>query len=1168
MFEKIITYSVRNKLIILAHVLALIIAGWMSIGQIPLDAVPDITNNQVQVVTVSPTLAPQEIEQIITFPIEAAVSNIPDVVEVRSISRYGLSVVTVVFEDNVDIMKARQFVSEQMDLVKGEIPEGLGSPELMPITTGLGEIYQYVLNVKPGYESKYNAMELRTLQDWIVKRQLAGTKGIIDISSFGGYLKQYEVAVDPLLLIASNVTINEVLEALKKNNENSGGSYIEKGSNAYYIRTLGRIENKNSIENIVINSKHGIPLRVRDVAIVKLGAAKRYGAMTMDGKGEVVGGITLMLKGDNSSSTIKNVKEKIAKIQKSLPEGIEIYPYLDRSELVGKTISTVTKNLIEGGLIVIFVLVLLLGNLRAGLIVASVIPLSMLFALLLMNIFGVSANLMSLGAIDFGIVVDGAVIIVEGVLHVLYRNHLGKRLSNEQMDGIITSSAGQIYKSAAFGVFIILIVFVPVLALQGIEGKMFKPMVQTVSFAIIGSLILSMTYVPVMTSLFLSKNISEKKTFADKIMDKLKSWYIPSLKLALKIPKLVIFSALAVFLISVFVLSKMGSEFIPTLEEGDLAMQQAIEPGSSLEESIRTSTLAEKILLDNFPEIDHVVSKIGTAEVPTDPMAIEDADVMIILKDKKHWVSADNREDLVNLMKEKLDTIKHASFEFTQPIQLRFNELMTGAKADIAVKIFGEDVAQLKSLADKAANIIQNIDGAGDVKVEQTEGLKQISIKLLRKKMAFYDINVEDVNRVIRSAYAGEIVGVIYENERRFDLALRLNEESINTISLSKLYVKTPEGTPISVSEITEINEIEGPMQISREDAKRRIVIGINVRNRDIASVVADIQSALDTKLELPPAYYVEYGGEFENLENAISRLKLAVPVALGLIFFILYLAFKSIKEALIIFIAVPMAAIGGIFILLFRGMPFSISAGIGFIALFGVAVLNGIVLISEFKRLKDKNSLSVKELVLQGASTRLRPVLMTALVASLGFLPMAISTSNGSEVQRPLASVVIGGLITSTLLTLILLPVIYSVIENRAMKIKLNKKIVSILLFLIVPSGLLNAQDTLSLREIKQYTVENHPLLKEAEMDIEKWEIQKKQSFLLDPLDISFEYGKINDDINDYKFQVVQDLGNPFAISKRNKLAKAGTESSKELLSLKKTSLIIQSTMLIMTMF
>lgn len=1156
MFEGIINYSVKNKLIILAHVVALIIAGWLSVKEIPLDAVPDITNNQVQIVTVSPTLAPQEMEQIITFPIEAVMSNIPGVTEVRSISRYGLSVITVVFDDNIEVMKARQFVSEQIQLIKGEIPEGLGNPELMPITTGLGEIYQYVISIKPGFENKYDAMELRTIQDWVVKRQLTGTQGVIDISSFGGYLKQYEVAVDPLLLIASGVTIQEVFDALEKNNQNSGGSYIEKGKNAYYIRTEGRIEQKANIENIVVRSIEGIPLRIKDVATVRFGAAKRYGAMTMDGKGEVVGGITLMLKGANSSATIANVKERIDKIQKNLPEGVYIYPYLDRSELVGKTINTVLKNLIEGGLIVVFVLVLMLGNFRAGLIVASVIPLSMLFALSLMNVFGVSANLMSLGAIDFGIVVDGAVIIVEGVLHYLHRNHLGKHLKVGEMDEIIIKSAGQIYKSAAFGVFIILVVFVPVMALQGIEGKMFKPMVQTVSFAIIGSLILSLTYVPVMSSLFLSKNISAKKTFADKLMGALRKIYDPSLKLALKYPKFIIISSLIVFFLSVFAFSRMGSEFIPTLEEGDLAMQMSIEPGSSLEESVKTSTMAEKILIDNFPEIEHVVSKIGTAEVPTDPMAIEDADVMIILKEKDEWESADNRADLVNLMKAKLDTIQHASFEFTQPIQLRFNELMTGAKTDIAVKIFGEDIQKLKELADNAAALIAKIPGAGDVKVEQTEGLKQISIKLLRKRMAFYDINVNDVNQVIRAAYAGETAGVVYENERRFDLVVRLNREAIGTISLAKLYVKTPTGISIPISEIAEIHETEGPMQISREDAKRRIVIGVNVRNRDIASLVSDIQNKLETSLKLPPAYQIVYGGEFENLENAVNRLSLAVPVALGLILFLLYLTFNSIKDALIIFIAVPMGAIGGILILLLRGMPFSISAGIGFIALFGVAVLNGIVLIGEFKRLKAKGELSIIEIVKQGASSRLRPVLMTALVASLGFLPMAISSSNGSEVQRPLASVVIGGLITSTLLTLILLPVLYNVVERRKLKIKLNKKIIGLLLIFLIPITYSDAQDTLSLAEIQKYSHENHPQLKSEDLEKTKWELEQKQAWKLMPLDVSLEYGQINYNDNDYRFQAVQDLGNPFGINARKKWAKSGIEIAEGVYQLKKHQL------------
>lgn len=996
------------------------------------DAVPDITNNQVQVVTSSPTLAAEEVEQFITFPVESAVRNIPKVTEVRSISRYGLSVVTIVFADDVPIMTARQYVGEQLNVVRDEIPEEFGSPEMMPITTGLGEIYQYVLQVKPGYEAQYDDMKLRTIQDWIVKRQLAGMTGIVEVSSFGGRVKQYEVSLKPELMQAFGISSDDVSTALKQNNNNSGGSYIERGDHAFYLRTIGRAANFRDLEQILVKGGE-YPIRIKDIAEIREGAAKRYGAMTMDGKGETVGGITLMLKGANSSDAIDQVHQRVEEIQKALPEGVELYPYLDRSVLVEKTINTVIKNLIEGGLIVIFVLVLFLGNLRAGLIVSSVIPLSMLFAFILMHLMGVSANLMSLGAIDFGIVVDGAVIIVEGVLHALHSNHKGKLLSPSSMDAEIERSTSRIYRSAAFGVLIILVVFVPIFTLEGIEGKTFLPMAQTVSFAILGSLFLSLTYVPVASSLFLKKRISAHEGWSDRLVSKMQRSYMPALGRIMDHPFKVIALSILAFGISIFLFTRMGSEFIPTLEEGDLAVQMAVPPGGSLTKSIAASSMAEQLLLENFPEVKHVVSKIGTAEVPTDPMAIEDADVMIVMKDKEEWVSASSREELISKMKKVLKQVPDASFEFSQPIQLRFNELMTGAKTDIAIQIFGEHTDSLKALADRTALAIKNTRGVGDVKVEQTEGLKQISIYPDRTKLALHDVTIEAVNECVRTAYGGNVVGGIYENERRFDLVARLHPDQVGTLSLNQLFVHNSRDELIPLGQVVTIKETSAPMQISREDAKRRITIGVNVRDRDVASLVADLQKTIDNKIKLPPGYTVKYGGQFENLQHAMARLKLAVPVALALILLLLYIAFNSVREALIIFVAVPMASIGGILALLIRDMPFSISGGIGFIALFGVAVLNGIVLVNEFVRLKKVHTNGdLKERILTASASRLRPVLMTALVASLGFLPMALATSNGAEVQRPLATVVIGGLITSTLLTLFVLPILYYLIEKR----------------------------------------------------------------------------------------------------------------------------------------
>ncbi|MCB0706574.1 MAG: CusA/CzcA family heavy metal efflux RND transporter [Saprospiraceae bacterium] len=1131
MFEKLINFSLENKLLVLIGVLALVGIGVYSAAKIPLDAVPDITNNQVQIVSTAPTLAPQEVEQLITYPLESAMTNIPGVVEVRSISRYGLSVITIVFEEDIPTMLTRQYVQEQLNVAKAELPSGLTEPELMPITTGLGEIYQYVLTVDPEFVHQYDATKLRSIQEWIVKRQLNGTAGIIEVSSFGGNLKQYEVAIQPDLLKVHGLSIPEIIEALETNNQNSGGSYIEKGPYSFYIRTEGRAKTISDIESILIRNEGNIPITIGDVAEVRIGSAKRYGAMTMDGQGEVVGGITLMLKGANSSEVLQNVKTRMDVVEASLPEGVHIYPYLDRSKLIGKTIDTVKKNLIEGGLIVIFVLLLLLGNFRAGLIVASVIPLSMLFALNLMRYFGISANLMSLGAIDFGIVIDGAVIIVESLLHTLTIGYLGQKLTQSGMDQVVRESTSKIYRSAAFGVLIILVVFIPILTLEGTEGKTFQPMAQTVGFAILGSMLLSLTYVPVMASLFLKKKISDKKNLADRLMDFLKGLYKPTLTLSLKVPMLTIGSTLVVFVFSILVFNRLGAEFVPTLEEGDIAMQQSIKPGSSLQESIHTSSLAEQILLDNFPEVEHVVSKIGTAEVPTDPMAIEDADVMIILKDKEAWTSADTREELMAKMKEALAPITWASFEFTQPIQLRFNELMTGSKSDISVKIFGEDVALLKSKADEAAEIIQGINGAGDVKVDQTDGLQQLSVKFKRQRLAQYGIHVADLNQTIRAAYAGEIVGDIFEEERRFDLVVRMAPKYRQELDLAQLTISTNTGRQIPLSEIAEIEEQEGPMLISREQARRFINIGVNVRNRDVASLVSEIHTALGENLTLPAGYEIQYGGQFENLENAKNRLMLAVPVALALILLLLFMAFGSMIDTLVIFMAVPLSAVGGILALWIRDMPFSISSGIGFIALFGVSVLNGIVLVSAFKQLKVEDFEDLRDLINKACLSRLRPVLMTALVAALGFLPMAISVGSGAEVQRPLATVVIGGLITSTLLTLVLLPTLYYLIFNSSFM----KKSLTILVLLIGGSGVAQAQSLQTFEEVYEYAIAHHPLIENGNLAKQSIELNQQALIPWEPLSVEYQGGQINYSGFDHQWNLRQDISPLLRFRERN---------------------------------
>jgi cobalt-zinc-cadmium resistance protein CzcA len=1133
MITSIIEFSVRNKFIVSLFVLIMAAFGIYSMLNIPIDAVPDITNNQVQVVTTSSSLAAQEVEQFITSRVEMAMANIPDVEDIRSISRFGLSVVTIVFKDKVPILDARQYVQEQINIARSDIPEELGTPEMMPITTGLGEIYQYTLQVDPEYKNAYDPMKLRTIQDWIVKRQLSGIPGIIEVSSFGGFVRQFEVSVNPVNLQNFGLTISDVFDALEKNNQNSGGSYIEKGANAYYIRTEGLITNYEDIESIVVAKRGSSPVLIRHIAEVKRGYPPRYGAMTMDGNGETVGGITLMLKGGNSSEAIRNVHDRVLQVQQSLPTGLTIDPYLDRSVLVGKTIRTVSTNLIEGGLIVILILILLLGNLRAGLIVASVIPLAMLFAFIMMRLSGVSANLMSLGAIDFGIVVDGAVIVVEGVLHAVFTYHVGKKLTQKEMDDVVVSSSSRIISSAAFGVFIILVVFIPILTLEGIEGKMFVPMAQTVSFAILGALILSVTYVPMMTARFLKKEIISLDTISDKIIRKLRNWYRPILENALRIPFTLILLTVTLFLGTVFLFSRMGSEFIPTLEEGDLAMQMTIKPGSSLSESIRTTTKAERILIDNFPEVKHVVSKIGTAEVPTDPMAVEDADIMIILKEKRDWVSASSREELADKMKTRLAAVKGAEFEFTQPIQLRFNELMTGVKTDVAVKIYGENTGELHRQAYLVEDLIRDIPGTGDIKVEQTEGLPQMMIRFKRDKISIYGLNIEELNRIIRTAYAGETAGIVYKGDRRFDLVVRLKGEFRNKLELGKLFVSTPGGNIIPLSEVAETVVTEGPMQISREDAKRRISVGINVRNRDIASYIRDVEDVLRKDLNLPPGYYISYGGQFENLEAARNRLIVAVPVALLLIFILLYFTFNSIKSALIIYSTVPTAAMGGIVALALRGMPFSISAGIGFIALFGVAVLNGIVLLSYYKQLRKEGTLELKELILKGGLVRMRPVILTAAVASFGFLPMALSTSAGAEVQKPLATVVIGGLITSTFLTLIILPVIYYLVEKKKYVVKAATMILLLFGSLSLTQNA-RAQVT-NIDQVLDSALVNNLMIQNAMLRIDVADVDRKTAVELGLTEFNYAYGNINSSNQDYMIEIKQNFGNPLQQAKKS---------------------------------
>lgn len=1132
MFNAILRFSVKKKLFVGLTTLFLLIGGIYSMLTLPIDAVPDITNNQVQIVTVSPTLAPQEVEQLITMPVEIAMSNIMNVTEIRSVSRFGLSVVTVVFKENVPTLDARQLVNEQIQTVSGEIPSELGAPELMPITTGLGEIYQYVLKVAPGYEDKYDAMELRTIQDWIVKRQLSGIPGIVEINSFGGYLKQYEVAVDPDVLFSLNITIGEVFEALNKNNQNTGGSYIEKVNRAYYIRSEGMINRIKDIEQIVVANRNGIPIHISDIGAVRFGAPKRFGAMTMDGEGECVGGIAMMLKGANANVVTGELEKRVEKIQKILPEGVSIEPYLNRSALVNRNISTVIHNLIEGAIIVFIVLIIFLGNVRAGLIVASVIPLAMLFAFIMMRLFNVSANLMSLGAIDFGIVVDGSIVILEGILAHLYgRQFRGRTLSAEEMDTEVEKGASGVVRSATFAVFIILIVFFPLLTLTGIEGKYFTPMAKTLVFCIIGALLLSLTYVPMMASLFLKHHIVTKPTFADRFFDRLNELYSKALHVCLKFKWGTVAAAFAALAFSLFLFTRLGAEFIPTLDEGDFAMQMTLPAGSSLSESIAVSDEAEKVLKEKFPEIKHVVAKIGTAEVPTDPMAVEDADVMIIMKPFKEWTSASSRAEMVEKMKEALEPLsERAEFNFSQPIQLRFNELMTGAKADIAVKLYGEDTHELYEKAKEAAKYVEQVPGASDVIVEQTMGLPQLVVKYNRGKIARYGINIEELNTIIRTAYAGEASGVVFENERRFDLVVRLDQEKVADLNLDKLFVRSGEGIQIPVSEVATIDLVNGPLQINRDATKRRIVIGVNVRGADIQQVVQEIQKTLDRNIKLKPGYYFDYGGQFENLQNAINTLLIVVPVALMLILLLLFFAFKNVTYTLVVFSTVPLSLIGGILALWLRGLPFSISAGVGFIALFGVAVLNGILMINHFNDIHKQTMypLSTNRVIARGTPHLLRPVFLTGLVASLGFVPMAVATSAGAEVQRPLATVVIGGLIVSTVLTLLVIPVFYKIVGSAAVwkRAYSGKKFFFLLLLALLPIPM-KAQQVVTLEQAIELAKQNHPRLKTAAAAVRQAKAGRGEVLELAPTEFGYSWGQLNGEIKkDKQWEVNQNLG------------------------------------------
>ncbi|MAE84462.1 MAG: CusA/CzcA family heavy metal efflux RND transporter [Flammeovirgaceae bacterium] len=1181
MINKIISFSIKNKFIVGLLTLALIGVGIYSMSTVNLGSVPDITNNQVQVITVSQNLGTEDIEQFVTYPVELAMGNLPGVEEIRSISRFGLSVVTIVFEDDMGTYLPRQLVQEKLNELQETIPQKFGSPSMGPISTGLGQIYEYTIQPMEGFESKYTPTDLRTIQDWVVKRQLTLLDGVVEVNSYGGYIKQYEVSVSPDKLNAQNVSISQVFEALARNNVNTGGAYIEKNRMSNFIRGEGLIRSLDDIRKIVIKTENGIPVTIGDVASnVQFGHQVRYGAFTQDGK-EAVGGIIMMLKGSNPNAVIQNVKERMEEVEKSLPKGLEISTIIDRSALIARTTDTVKTNLIEGALIVIFALVILLGSLRGGIVTATTIPLSLLFAFILMKQFNVWANLMSLGAIDFGIIIDGAVIIIEGTVYEIQKRiRTGKIKFNQGvMDEVAYDAGSTMMSSAFFGQIIILIVFAPILFLTGVEGKMFQPMAYTFGFAMIGAIVLCLTYVPMMSALFM-KPIQNKKNWfgrfehwlekvSDKIIGGIQRAYLPLLKFALRFKILIISIAIVLLGLAGFTFSRMGGEFVPQLDEGDLAMQALIRPGSSLTESQDVSIKIENILLDNFPEIKTATARIGVADIPTDPMPMDIADMYLILeKDKDKWVSAESKDELIDKIKNKLDEqLVGVNLVFTQPVELRFNELLEGVREDIAVKLYGEDLEILATKVQEMADIISTVQGAGDVNPERTSGLPQMTVRYNRNKIAQYGLDIQKLNEYVSSAFAGGVAGVVFEGEKRFDLVIRFDEAHRKSIDdLRTLYIDLPDGTQVPIKEVADISYVPGPMQISRDNTYRRTYVGVNVRGRDVESVVNDIQAKLDAQLKLPAGYYITYGGEFENLQRAKQRLQIVVPIALFLIFILLYFALGSFSQSIMIYIAIPLAAIGGVFALWLRDMPFSISAGVGFIVLFGVAVLNGLVLINRFNSLKEEGVTSIRERILTGTKERIRPIMLTATTDIFGFLPMAFSESAGAEVQRPLATVVIGGMLTATLLTLVVLPVLYTFVEGRSDKKKgLKSPSANLILVLLMVGGLIGMPSLASAQESKQVnTLEeaisiglaNNGNVKVAKTNIDVQRQGKKAAFNPGKTGIGMQYGQYNSFENDLSFSIGQSFEFPTVYGKQRKLANEQIEGGQRQLEVTENEL------------
>ena len=1036
MIDALIRFAVDRRWLVLAATLLVAAAGVYSTLKLPIDAVPDITNVQVQINSEAPGYSPLETEQRISYPVETAMAGLPKLDYTRSISRYGLSQVTVVFEEGTDIYWARQQISERLQKVRGEVPDGI-EPTMGPIASGLGEIVNYVVRAKEGATNAdgeaYTPEQLRTIQDWIIKPQLVKVPGVTEINSVGGYEKQYQVAPIPGRMLAYKVTMQDLLAALDLNNRNAGAGYIEKNGEQWLVRSPGQLKTLDDIRDVVVTKRDDAPVRVSDVAEVKLGEQLRTGAST-SGESEVVLGTAMMLIGENSRIVAQNVANKIEEVQRSLPDGVVIETVYNRTSLVDKTIAKVEKNLFEGAVLVIVVLFILLGNVRAALITACVIPLSMLFAVSGMVANKVSGNLMSLGAIDFGIIVDGAVIVVENALRRLgiAQQRLGRVLTTKERLIEVTHSTREVFNPAVFGVLIIMLVYLPIFALSGVEGKMFHPMAFTVVAALLGALIFSVTFVPAAIAIFVRGNIKHGE---NRIMRAARKVYQPVLRQTLKLPVVIILLGFGLFAVSMFQASRMGTEFLPQLDEGDIAMQALRIPGTGLQQSIAMQKDVESVV-SRFDEVKLVFSKIGTPDVATDPMPPSVADTIIILKEREDWLNPEKtKEQLVAEIRTAVQELPGNKYEFTQPIEMRFNELIAGVRADLGVRIYGDDLQTLKRLGDSAAAVIRTVNGAADVRVEQMTGLSTLSVIPKRDHLALLGLTVADVQRAVQAAVGGVQSGIIYEGDKRFKLMVRLDKEWRKSIEqLKSLPIDLPAGNPelryVPLGEVAELSLESGPNQINRESSKRNVIVSANVEDRDLGSFVADVQDALTTDVDLPAGYWVNYDGTFEQLQSASQRLSLVVPLALLLIIGLLYSAFNSLSSALVIFTGVPLALTGGIFALALRDMPLSISAAVGFIALSGVAVLNGVVMLTFIRQLL-RDGLPLKDAVFEGAQQRLRPVLMTALVASLGFVPMAFNTGVGAEVQRPLATVVIGGIVSSTLLTLVVLPALYYLVQR-----------------------------------------------------------------------------------------------------------------------------------------